>query len=402
MLTVDAALAAILAETMPLPATRVALADALGLVLAEDIVSDIDSPPFDKAVMDGFAVRSADVAGGTAELEVLEDVSAGRTPTRALGPGQAARIMTGAPLPAGADAVVRIEDTQVDGAFTRVRVRTLPVRPGQNTLLRGTSLRAGEVVVRAGRELRPQELGALAELGRHRVAVYPRPRVGVLATGDELVPIDQVPGPGQIRNSNETMLAAQIRRAGAEPVLLGIARDELTHLSECIGRGLGCDVLLLSGGVSAGTKDLVPAALAAAGVRQVFHKVDVKPGKPIWFGVLEGVSRRYVFGLPGNPVSSLVCFELFARTAVRRLMGTDPALPQAVRARLAQEHLARGERPTYHPARLDWTEAGPVVQVVRWHGSADLRATVAANAMALFLPGERLYPAGEPVDVFAW
>jgi molybdopterin molybdotransferase len=244
-------------------------------------------------------------------------------------------------------------------------------------------------------------------MGKSSIQIRRRPRVAVLATGDELVPVDQTPGPGQIRNSNETMLVAQLRLAGAEPVPMGIARDERSHLAGRIRAGLECDVLLLSGGVSAGKLDLVPAELAAAGVREVFHSVNLKPGKPIWFGVLDprpenANGRRYVFGLPGNPVSSMVCCELFTRTAVRRLMGHPAAAPQATRARLTVAHSTRGDRPTYHPARFEWEDSTAVVAPVPWLGSADLRATVDANAMIVFPAVDKDYEIGELVDVVLW
>jgi len=200
------------------------------------------------------------------------------------------------------------------------------------------------------------------------------------------------------------MLCAQIRRAGAEPIPLGIARDERAHLRERIVAGLQADVLVLSGGVSMGEKDLVPSELSAAGVQQVFHKVNVKPGKPVWFGTLEKspTERTLVFGLPGNPVSSLVCFELFVRTALRRLMSFAAAEPVSVKARLTQAHTTKGDRPTYQPARLEWRSDGPAVTAVPWVGSSDLRATVAANSMALFPIGDQAYDAGSVVDVIAW
>jgi molybdopterin molybdotransferase len=253
------------------------------------------------------------------------------------------------------------------------------------------------------------------------VAVYPRPRVAVLATGDELVPVNQIPGPGQIRNSNEAMLAAQLRQFGTIPVPLGVARDDRDELREAIRRGLACKMLLLSGGVSAGKLDLVPEVLGELGVREVFHKVRVKPGQPVWFGIMDsrpagerrsdgGVPQSsepacspcYVFGLPGNPVSSMVCCELFARTGIRRLMGEEPAVPVPWRARLTKDHFNSGNRPTYHPARWESTDSGSVVEPVRWVGSADLCATVEANAMVLFPEGERMYPAGTLLDVFLW
>ncbi|MGE3314174.1 MAG: gephyrin-like molybdotransferase Glp [Planctomycetaceae bacterium] len=406
MLSVSEALALIAREVVPREPATVNLADALGLVLSEEIRSDVDSPPFDKALMDGYAVRAADVADGNAELRVIEEISAGSVPRKSIAAGEAARIMTGAPVPDGADAVVRIEDSSFDAATSTVQLKTRPVVPGLSILRRGSTKKAGEIVLPRGRLLRPQELGALAEVGAHRISARSAPRIGVLATGNELVPISALPGPGQIRNSNETMLCAQVCRAGGIPVPLGVARDDATHLAERIAAGLECDVLILSGGVSAGKFDLVPSQLAAAGVRQVFHQVNVKPGKPVWFGVLDqaaaGQGHRYVFGLPGNPVSSLVCFELFVRTAVRLLMGQNPAEPQPIRARLTKAHIARGDRPTYNPARLEWTESGPTVTPLPWHGSSDLQATIDANAMALFDAGDREWKTGEQVNAILW
>lgn len=418
MLTVAQAIAEIVAHVAPSHVTRVPLADALGLVLAEDAVCDLDSPPFDKALMDGFAVRTADLVEGCGTLHVIEEVMAGQVAQRPVGQGQAIRIMTGAPLPAGADAVVPIEHTrehtrqeQGDTPRDEVVIDSASIATGKNILKRGESTRRGDRVVPAGRQLRSQEIGALAELGKAEIAVFARPHVAVLATGDELVPVGNVPGPGQIRNSNEAMLVAQLRQTGAVPHPLGVARDDRADLREKISRGLAYDMLLLSGGVSAGKLDLVPSVLEESGVRQVFHKVRVKPGQPIWFGVLESASagktgtaaaRCHVFGLPGNPVSSMVCCELFVRTAIRRLMGIEPAAAVPLAARLTRDHFNSGNRPTYHPARWEWSLSGAVVEPVKWSGSADLCATVEANAMVLFAEGDRLYRAGEAVDVFVW
>jgi molybdopterin molybdotransferase len=420
MLTVAEALAAIVAEVEPLPVQHVPLDEALGLVLAQDAIADLDSPPFDKALMDGYAVRAADLADGRGELHVVEEIVAGQVAARSVGPREAIRIMTGAPIPKGADAVVAVEQTQT-GSGSRsdqVTIETTPVAAGRNILGRGASVRAGARVLAAGRLLRSQELGALAELGKGSIRVHRRPRAAVLATGDELVPVHEVPGPGQIRNSNETMLVAQLQQAGCQSARLGIARDNLVSLREKIAEGLKYDLLLLSGGVSAGKLDLVPHVLAEFGVRQVFHKVRMKPGQPLWFGIYDakkpassetpGFSltppegRCAVFGLPGNPVSSMVCCDLFARTAVRRMMGLEPAVPQPVRAKLAAEHFCGGNRPTYHPARLEYTEGLATVKVVPWIGSADLCATVGANATVLFPAGETTYAAGTLLDVFPW
>jgi molybdopterin molybdotransferase len=379
-------------------AGAVPLGEALGLVLAEDVASDLDSPPFDKALMDGYALRAADVAGaGGAVLAVVEEIPAGKTPEHGLGPGEAARIMTGAMLPAGADAVVMIEHTSPE-AGQGVRICETGVRPGQNVLRRGREMRRGEVVLAAGTLLRPQELGLLAALGRTRPRVYPRPTLAILSTGDELVEPDATPGPGQIRNSNATQLAAQAARAGAAARTLGIARDRLDSLRALIATGLQADVLVLSGGVSAGKLDLVPGVLQELGVRPVFHKVAMKPGKPLFFGVRDAT---LVFGLPGNPVSALIGFELFVRPALRLLLGREDAGLGLLPARLGADHRHKSDRPTYHPARLELAAEGWRATPVDWFGSADLRAIAGANAFVLFTEGERDYRQGEAVSVLA-
>lgn len=405
MLSISAAFDGLLATVAPLDPESHSLSECLGLTLAADVAASADSPPFDKALMDGYAVRSVDIVNGAAVLTVVDLITAGQVPTKPVGKGEAIQIMTGAPLPAEADIVVKIEETERDGS--QVRLTTRLTTPGANILRQGTSVRAGSVVLQAGLKLNASRIGALAELGQSQVPVYRRPTVAILATGDELVAIDEEPGPGQIRNSNQSMLAAQIQAAGAIPIPLGVARDNRPELRAKIEQGLTCDVLVLSGGVSAGMLDLVPSELAAAGVTEVFHKVEMKPGKPIWFGQRQVVtpdrqSRNYVFGLPGNPVSSLVCCELFVRTAIRRLMGEPNVLPQSIPARLEHSYSAKADRPTYHPARLTWSEAGPVVALVPWHGSSDLCGTVAANAM-VYLSGEpRQYDTGAVLETYPW
>lgn len=403
MLSVAAALEQVLAAVAPFPAESIPLAGVQGLALAEDVFSRIDSPPFDKALMDGFAVRSADLPDGSGRLRVVGRVTAGQVAGVPVGPGEALQIMTGAPLPTGADCVARVEDCQLDGQD--VIIATRPLQDGVNISRQGSAMRSGDRVLGAGTILRPPQLAALAELGCPQVPVRRRPTLAVLATGDELVPIDQTPGPGQIRNSNETMLTSQAAQSGCAARSLGIARDIREELSARVHEGLPADILVLSGGVSAGELDLVPSELASAGVQQVFHGVHMKPGKPLWFGVRPGDASRnacYVFGLPGNPVSSMVCFELFVRSAIRRLMGISPAEPRPVSAVFEGEFAVRGDRPTYHPARLTWTATGPRVSLVPWQGSSDLRATVDANAMACLPEIERTYSTGDAMDVLSW
>lgn len=403
MIDLSAALDTVCRTISPFPREHHPLDRCLGLTLAGDIISDIDSPPFDKALMDGYAVIATDVATGTATLRVIERITAGQVPTLTVAPGTAIQIMTGAPLPTGADAVVRIEDTRLEGDL--VHIAGKPLVAEANIIRRGTSLKVGETVLSQGDRLTASRIGALAELGQALVPIRRPPWIAVLATGDELVMIDQTPGPGQIRNTNEAMLCAQIRTCGAEPLPLGIARDNRDDLATKIRYGLQADILVLSGGVSAGKLDLVPSELAAAGVREVFHKVNMKPGKPVWFGQFtdpEFPRTVPVFGLPGNPVSSMVCFELFVRTAVRWLMGIDPALPTAIPATVVNQFRHRSDRPTYHPAEITWTATGPQVRLLPWQGSSDLRATVAANGMAVLPAEEQFYQPGDRVDVVSW
>jgi molybdopterin molybdotransferase len=404
MLSVQEAQAKVVERVRPLePRVHPLGPTSPGLVLAEDVASDMDMPPYDKSMMDGYAICSADLAQGLAELTVIEEVTAGQVPRLPLTRGQATRIMTGAPLPVGADAVVMVERTSLSGSTVRIDDNAL--KPGQNIMRRSTEMRAGETVLSKGARLRPQELALLATVGRTTVHVRPAARVAVLSTGDEIVEAPEKPGPGQIRNGNGPMLMAQSARAGAVPTYLGIARDRLESLMTFVEEGLRADVLILSGGVSAGTLDLVPKVLADLGVEAVFHKVTMKPGKPVFFGVKSeprpsksDQSGCLIFGLPGNPVSAYVCFELFVRPAIRGLMGLEPG-PKVVKAALAENFKFRTDRPTYHPARLETEQGSWAVQPVPWLGSPDLRAVTAANAFVILPPGDHAHQAGTMFDV---
>lgn len=406
MLTVEQALQTIEQTIVPSSACSLDLSDVQGLVLAESIIAPVDSPPFNKSLMDGFAVRSNDIADAQTELEVLERLTAGEVPTVSLSPGKTVQVMTGTQLPAGTDAVVKVEDVS-DSNSKQIRINISKIEPGKNILKQGESLQAGETVLTAGQVLRFPQISLLAELGFAKVSVFERPTVSILATGNELVPVDQIPAPGQIRNSNESMLTAQIGNAEATAVPMGIARDEIDELRLKIIQGLKSDFLILSGGVSAGVLDLVPKVLQEIGVEQVFHKVKLKPGKPIWFGLYSpdascSSKRCYVFGLPGNPVSALVCFELFVRKALNCFQGRCGSSNPMQYATLLKAHLVKPGRPVYHPARIYFSEGKILAEPVRWVGSADIRGTAQANGMIYFPPREQAYQPGEQVQVQFW
>lgn len=420
MLNVSDALHLILTHVDVGNAHTVAAGDAWQHILAQDIPATCDSPPFDKSLMDGFAVslhctktmtRSA--SKGNAEtvvpdawvaLNVAETVTAGQTANVSVDATNAVRIMTGAPLPAGTDCVVPIEFVEFDEQHPEfVSVPVKFVIPDSCILRQGAVVRVGNRLLSSGTRLQAQHLAVLAEFGMTQVNVMQRPTVAILATGDELIGAEQPLEPGRIRNSNQPMLTAQITQSWATPIPLGIARDNVADLSDKIRLGLQHDFLLLTGGVSAGILDLVPAQLAAAGVEPIFHGVHMKPGKPLWFGAFRKDGHRCsVFGLPGNPVSTLACFELFVRTALRRFQNDPDPAPRSIRGILQEAVNIKGNRPTYYPCAARFTADGLEARPVLWSGSSDLRATTEANSMALLKPSPESYPAGSQVDVFLW
>ena len=398
MLSVDEALQLVLQTVKPIAPRAVPLAEALGCKLAEDVASDVDSPPHDKSVVDGYAIQFDDLVQGKGTFRFVEEVTAGRVPQQIVQSGTTTRIMTGAPLPDGADTVVMVERSTIDG--DRVTLDDDRAKRGQHIVRRGSSMRRGDVVLDAGNApLTPSQIGLLAEVGRATVRVVPRPRIAVLATGDELVEPSQIPGPGQIRNSNGPMLAAFLTERRSQPVDLGITRDVRDDLRNKISAGLQTDGLILSGGVSAGVLDLVPSVLAELGVKQVFHKVHLKPGKPLWFGTFTGDDGavKPVFGLPGNPVSSLICFELFVRPALAKMRAAaDGDAPIERTVSLAKPFMHRGDRPTYWPGRLADDGRG---QALVWQGSGDLQAIAGADCVICFPEGDRQYETGDSVTI---
>jgi molybdopterin molybdotransferase len=374
-----------LAAEVPSPADEeVALADALGAALAEDVTSDVDMPPFDRALMDGYAVIAADTPG---ELDVVEQIPAGHAPTRRVARGQCAKIMTGAPVPEGADAVQQVEKT--NGGSPRVRILEAAT-PGKNVGAKASDFRRGAVALARGTLVRPQEIAVLATVGRTRVRTYRRPSCAMFATGDELVEPPAAPGPGQIRNSNAHSVAAQVRTLGLACDVLPIAHDAIDELRARVRAGLERDVLLISGGVSAGDWDLVIPALEAEGVSCVLHQVLLRPGRPFYFGRRE---RKVVFALPGNPVSSFVTFEVFVRPFLLSMIGaTSPR--RTLRARLAEALPKLHDRQQYLPALVE----GDSVRALPWGGSGDIFALSRANALVI-QPIQTALRQGDVVDV---
>ncbi len=391
MIPVDQALEMVLAEALPLASEDVPLEQALGRILAAAVAADADLPPFDRSAMDGYALRAEDVAQAPISLPVAGQIRAGQAGGSALAPGTAVQIMTGAPVPPGATAVQMVEKTRASADGLRVEVLEAVVA-GQNITPRGSEVRAGEGVVEAGRAIDPATLAVLAAVGQGSVRVGRRPRVAVAVTGDELVDVAQAPAPGRIRNSNGPAVLAQARLAGAEVRSLGVAPDDRDLIGALIAEGLKDDVLVLSGGVSAGVFDLVEAALESHGVRLLFTKVAIKPGAPLVFGKRD---HTLVFGLPGNPVSAQVTFDLFVRPALLRLQGARTVARPTVLAELAAAVKNRSGRRAHLPVDLRFEGNRFVARPLRSQGSADLVGHARANALLVLEAERTLAEAGE-------
>ena len=367
---------------------EIPLAEAGGRVLAADAAADRDSPALARSVRDGYAVRAIDLPG---QLEIIGEVRAGERFGGELAAGQAVEIMTGAPIPSGADAVVMIEHTRREG-------RRVVIDRAAETLQfinpRGCEAAAHEVLLHAGKRLDYADIALLAAVGRARVKVYRRPVVGIVATGDEIVEVHEIPEEFQIRNSNAWSLAAQVARAGGTPEVLPVARDTVEHTRAMIARGLDADLLLLSGGVSAGKYDVVEEVLAEFGAEFYFDRVLIQPGQPLVFGRAGG---KYFFGLPGNPSSTMVTFEVFARAALELLAGQEEIALQMPLARLTCEFRHRIGLTRFLPARL--SADGSAVTPVNWHGSGDIPALTRANAYLVADPDRAEYGRGELIRI---
>ncbi len=398
---------------------EVALADADGRVLAEDIVADRDYPPFDKSLMDGYAVRCDDLSAAAkpqATLKVIGEIAAGQSAARGLAVGEAFAIMTGAPMPEGADGVVPIEDTEQRAENVRI-LRS--ITPGRFIARRGSDVRCGATVLRRGDRLGPAQLAVAASVGAARVKTFAKPRAAVLATGDELVSVDRSPGPAEIRNSNSPMLVSLLKRLGCDVTDLGVVRDTPQAVRDALLSGMRFDVLFVTGGMSMGTHDYVPPTLAELGVDLRITKLRIKPGKPFVFGVGEGsgfgvqgsgtatassspslnpeprnLNPPFIFGLPGNPVSGFVCTLRLAARLLARLGGANPE-PRWITLPLVVPLAANGPREFYQPAIL--TNGG--VAPLEWKGSADVYTLAAADALLVRAENEPPRAAGDVVRV---
>jgi molybdopterin molybdotransferase len=394
VLVFEEALANVLRAVTPLTAVAVALGEAAGRVLAEDIAADLSLPPFDATAMDGWAVRAAEIGKTPALVARAGAAGAGRMPGP-LPPGAAWKVMTGAPMPSGSDAVVPVEDAvEIDASTVRLDVAP---HPGAHVRLSGEVFPKGALLLSAGRRLTPADLVLVAAAGRAALRVARPIRAAVLVTGDEIVATDATPGPAQIRNTNGPLLVSALRRAGAEVTDLGVARDTQEGLVRTFRAALerGVDVLLTTGGVSAGDYDYVATALAAAGASIRFHKVAIRPAKPILFATK---GATLIFGLPGNPVSAAVAFDFFVRPALRAAAGVRPPLPPALPARLTAAVKNKGPRLAFHPASLSLRDGEEIVEPIDTKGSHDVLAHARANAF-LELPPASSFAEGDLVSV---
>jgi molybdopterin molybdotransferase len=397
MIPVSEAIQIILRHTSQLEVESVSLNDALGRVLAEDVIADCDLPPFDRAQMDGYAVRAEDVATPPARLRIAGESAAGRGWHHEMKPGEAVRIMTGAPVPAGADAVQQVELTREadDAKFVEI-LQSAEV--GRSVVRRGAEIKAGETVLQAGEDINAAMIATLASFGYAAVKVGRRPRVAVMATGTELVDVNQKPGKDQIRDSNNYTLAAYALLAGADVERLPLAGDDTEELKrQMTAAAQAADVLITSGGVSMGVYDFTKAALKELGAEIFFERVALKPGKPTVFG---RIGKTLVFGLPGNPVSVTVTFNLFARTALRAMQGAkQPGMIEET-AILARDLKGSIDREGYLPAILRTDEKGTLIaEPLKWGGSSDFVSFARATALIDAPAGIKMFAAGSPVKI---
>ena len=394
MLDVDQAIALVLAQCRELPAARVALPQSLFRTLAEPVATDIDQPPFDRSLMDGYAIQAADTLNPPAKLRLAGQIAAGVMPQSKLQTGEAMQINTGAPIPVGADAVVRVERTQLDANGEIVTVLEA-VKLGQSITPRARYKKAGDVVLPAGSVLTAVNIGVCAAAGAAQVAVYRQPRVAVIVTGDELIDVGVRPGGGQIRNSNQHVLESLIRSEDCEAVVHERVNDHPLAIQQAISSVADCDVTCITGGVSMGAFDFVPAALTELGATIHFHKISIKPGRPTLFATFP--AGQLVFALPGNPVSAIVGFRLLVAPALAALQGRRQ-LPSLLNAKLSWTLPEEQERRAYYPAALTVdTNGGYIAHLLSWHGSGDVLGMAGAEAFIVRPPRSPAAKEGDAV-----
>jgi molybdopterin molybdotransferase len=397
MITVEEALQKVLSHIEPLGSEKVSILKAVGRVMAEDIDANRDIPPFDNSGMDGYAVRSEDIQNAASNrpvrLEVIEDLPAGFISKKGLEEGKAIRIMTGAPIPEVADTIVPVEDTRQEERFV-VIFETVP--PGEHIRRAGEDVKKGERVISRGDLIHPAEVGMLASVGRSSVSIYQRPLVAILCTGEELVDVDGHLEGVKIVSSNSYTLAAQVKDCGAIPIQLGIARDRKEEIKEKLLQGIRSDVIISSAGVSVGDYDFVKEALNELGMEMIFWRVAMKPGRPVAFGLLQG---KPVFGLPGNPVSSMVSFEQFVRPALLKMMGHRQLFRPVIEAILKEDIRKRPGRRHFLRASVSFEKNDYFVTLTGAQGSGILKSMIKANGLVIIPEEREMVKAGEKVKV---
>jgi molybdopterin molybdotransferase len=397
MISVEDALNQILEVIVPLGQEKVGILDSIGRVIGEDIHANRNIPPRDNSAMDGYALRWEDTRGASISkpviLKVIEDIPAGTIPRKNIGSGESSRIMTGAPIPDGANAVVRVEDTEKDGQKVKIFVKA---KEGQDIRSAGEDVKEGELVISQGNVIRPAEIGMLAALGRSFISVNQRPLVAVVATGDELVDIDENPTPWQIISSNSYSVAAQIIDCGAIPIQIGIAKDKRDDLISKFNAALRADIIVSSGGVSVGDYDLVKDVMKEVGNKMQFWQVAMRPGKPLAFGVMGGVP---VFGLPGNPVSSMVAFEQFVRPSILKMMGHKYLFRRIVKATLKDSITKKKGTRHFVRARVSFENGRYSAVTTGEQGSGILKSMVRANGLVILPKDITSVKKGDEVSV---
>ncbi len=392
MVTFEQALKNILKNARVLPIEKAAIEDSVGRILQEDICSGLEMPPFDKSAMDGYAVCSLDTQDAYAGLKCIGIIQAGESFTDRLKRGECVKIMTGAPLPKGADSVVMVENTRV--VSERVKILR-PARKGENVCFKGEDIRPGQRVFKKGREISSADVGILAAVGRSFVKVVAQPKAAILNTGGEIVSLGNKLGKNKIYNSNGPMLCALLKSDNINPQFLGIAKDNIIDLKKAVKKGLNADILLISGGVSMGDYDLIPKVLKSSGVKKVFHKVNIKPGKPLFFGVKD---KTPVFGIPGNPVSNFLSYFLFVRPAIQKMMGYENCKPRLKDGIIEKKFHSKAGRKHFVLVRIFKKANQYYLTPVFSHGSADTLSLSRADGFMIVDENSGVIKKNSPVQ----